>query len=97
MNAGRARAITTTTVHAFLPRSGLENGLSTFAAFILTLAVVASTPSCVAAQERSLNQGHPVRLDDAYPIAPGDATLLFGGRSRLQEEGSNGPPSGRVR
>src|SRR5205085_1770003 len=28
------------------------------------------------AQERALNQGHPVRLDDAYPIAAGDATLL---------------------
>ena len=96
MNAGRARAITTTTVHVFLPRSGLENGLSTFAAFILALAMwPARRPAW--RPRNALDQGHPVRLDDAYPIAPGDATLLFGGRLRLQEEGSNGPPSGRVR
>ena len=46
-------------------------------ALILTL-MVAIVP-VAAAQERSLNQGYPLRLDDAYPIAAGDATLLFDG------------------
>ena len=64
-------------MHAFLPRSGLENGLSTFAAVILALAMwPARRPAW--RPRNALDQGHPVRLDDAYPIAPGDATLLFG-------------------
>jgi hypothetical protein len=51
----------------------------------LTLASVGGA----AAQERTLNQGHPVRLDDAYPIAPGDSTLLLDGGVRTQMHGSN--------
>ena len=41
------------------------------------------------AQERALNQGHPVRLDDAYPIAAGDATLLLDGGLRTQARSAN--------
>jgi hypothetical protein len=40
-------------------------------------------------QERQLNQGHPVRLDDALPITAGDATLLGDGTLRLQHEGAH--------
>jgi hypothetical protein len=38
-------------------------------------------------QERQLNQGHPVRLDDAFPIIAGGATALVAGSLRLQEQG----------
>jgi hypothetical protein len=59
--------------------------LRALVAAVLTVAV----SHAATAQERALNEGHPVRLDDAYPIAPGDATLLASGTMRLQEHGPN--------
>jgi hypothetical protein len=58
-------------------------------AAVVAVALMAAPIPRAAAQERALNQGHPVRLDDAYPIAAGDATALFSGTMRLPEHGAN--------
>jgi hypothetical protein len=51
------------------------------------IVVLAAAPA--PGQERALNQGHPVRLDDAYPLAAGDGTLLAAGTLRFLNEGTN--------
>jgi hypothetical protein len=56
-------------------------------ALVLLLGALAAGGA--AAQERQLNQGHPVRLDDAFPINAGDATVLTAGSLQLQREGAN--------
>jgi hypothetical protein len=56
---------------------------------VVAIALTLASFAGAAAQERALNQGHPVRLDDAYPIAPGDATLLLGGGIRTQAQSAN--------
>ena len=61
-------------------------GIAALAAGLLLLGVAAPAAR---AQERQLNQGHPVQLDDAFPIAAGDATLLTAGTLRLQRESAN--------
>ena len=53
----------------------------------VVLAIVGSSPA--GGQERQLNQGHPVHLDDAFPISAGSATLLTAGTLRLQRESAN--------
>ena len=55
----------------------------------VALAVMVTVGPAASAQERALNQGHPVRLDDAYPIAAGDATLLLDGGLRTQAQSAN--------
>jgi len=58
-------------------------------AFALIVAVLVTIVPTAAAQERALNQGHPVRLDDAYPIAAGDATLLLDSGVQTQAHRAN--------
>jgi hypothetical protein len=66
-----------------LPRP--SRGFGVLLALILAALAVAPT----AGQERQLNQGHPVRLDDAFPLVEGGATVLAAGTFRLQGQGSN--------
>ena len=56
---------------------------------VASLALTLLTLGHAAAQERQLNQGHPVQLDDAFPIVAGDATLLTAGSLRLQRRSAN--------
>src|SRR5690242_19887624 len=53
------------------------------------LALAILTVGHAAAQERQLNQGHPVQLDDAFPIIAGDGTVLTAGSLRLPRRSAN--------
>jgi hypothetical protein len=56
-------------------------------AIVLALGLVAVSPAA-RAQERQLNEGHPTRLDDAFPIAAGDATVLLTSGVRVPQHGA---------
>jgi hypothetical protein len=62
--------------------------LATRAAVVIIFAV-AWMPAVAAAQDKTLNEGYPVRLGDAFPIARGEGAVLLGSGVSLQRESPN--------
>lgn len=54
----------------------------------LAMLAVVEAPRSAVGQEKDLNQGHPVRLEDAFPIAAGEATLLGTATAAVPHHGS---------